>query len=1001
MESTQPRFSTNSLIRAALWGLTYWFLLAYLHPELLLSDSIVTGGDTAGHYYTAAYLRDYLLPRMKIMGWQPGHYAGFPLFQFYFPLPFLCMAGLSLLTPLTVAFKIVSVAGILSLPLGAYSLLRNLGCKDPAPDLGAVFSLAFLFMEANSAWGGNIPSNLAGEFTYGLGLTLALVYLGRLFRDADSGRNEISNALLLAAVGLCHGYPLLFCVIGASFFLTTPRNWFFRLFYILKVNILAFCFMGFWIVPLILFGPYTTAYNFVWIIKDWQEALPRILWPFAAPGLIGAFCSIVRPGEEETARRSAFFVLFLVFVAGIFYFAANKLGVVDIRFLPFGQLLLVLLGAAVAGLLLAGWRSRHVAALALALLTVAWTAHHESYIENWVIWNYSGYEGKSLWPAYRDLNGELKGDFAAPRVVYEHSAETRGVGTLRAFELLPMFAGRATLEGLYLQASLNGPFVFYIQSEVSQTISAPFSRYNYSRFDLEKALRHLELFNVGNYITVGEEARTAAVNTPGYELVRDFPPFALFRLPGNSGRYVVQPEFKPVLAVGRNPRTDAFTWFRWSDVQVPVVWADRASGAEAGQFAAVIEAADSGDLLKYPPRQPLSPTPGLRETIGNEEIIIEGAEPGRPLWIKVSYHPNWKVEGAERVWRASPAFMMVFPEQSRVRLYFGRTWPDYLGYVLTGLAVFYTGLLLLRRKVFAETGGRFRLEVLLEPAVRRIRPHGEAILAVIVLGVCAALAFVILAIHDQDPTVLYNKARKAYDRGDYETARRDFEEALRAFPLSPIVDHTLHHLALTWFRQDRYDEARSVWARFSSEYPESRLLPEALYHMGLCDLKLGRDESAKEYWRDLRSRFPKTNWAVEAGRRLAELGELPPVDYYGHAMSLFDNGRYEEARKYFLMAGDEAATLDEAQRAAYFAAVSLFKAGLWAESRRGVQDMLELDPTGGYNAEGHYHLGLIALYLNEEDEAVKQFRLVIDRYPHTRWRGEAEKQIAGLPGGRP
>ncbi|MEE9437293.1 MAG: 6-pyruvoyl-tetrahydropterin synthase-related protein, partial [Candidatus Adiutricales bacterium] len=154
----------NHLAQAGLFLLVYFFLFSFLKPGLIFSDTLTTGGDTASHYFSAVYLKDHILPQGRIMGWQPGNYAGFPLFQFYFPMPFFIMVLLSLVIPLTVSFKIVSLAGVFSLPLAVYYLLRKTGFKKPAPELGMVFILSFLFMESNAMWGGNITSTLAGEF---------------------------------------------------------------------------------------------------------------------------------------------------------------------------------------------------------------------------------------------------------------------------------------------------------------------------------------------------------------------------------------------------------------------------------------------------------------------------------------------------------------------------------------------------------------------------------------------------------------------------------------------------------------------------------------------------------------------------------------------------------------------------------------------------------------------------------------------------------------------
>jgi hypothetical protein len=90
-------------------------------------------------------------------------------------------------------------------------------------------------------------------------------------------------------------------------------------------------------------------------------------------------------------------------------------------------------------------------------------------------------ESKPLWNSYLLVNDYLSGDENSPRVVYEHNDLTAGTGSVKAFELLPYYSGRSTLEGLYMQSGLNSPFIYYIQSELTQNPSTPFPLYYYSR----------------------------------------------------------------------------------------------------------------------------------------------------------------------------------------------------------------------------------------------------------------------------------------------------------------------------------------------------------------------------------------------------------------------------------------------------------------------------------------------------------------------------------------
>ncbi|HVN66902.1 MAG TPA: 6-pyruvoyl-tetrahydropterin synthase-related protein, partial [Candidatus Sulfotelmatobacter sp.] len=181
----------------AIFLLIYLFLFSFFDPRLLLSLTTTAGGDTGSHYYTAVYLKNVLLPSGKIMGWLMGNYAGFPLFYHYFPLPFIIMALLGFVIPLQIAFKLVSVLGIFLLPLCVYLAFRLLEYEFPVPIGGAVLTLPFLFMEANSMWGANIPSTLAGEISYGLGISLCFLFFGSLYAGLREKKYILGNAGLL------------------------------------------------------------------------------------------------------------------------------------------------------------------------------------------------------------------------------------------------------------------------------------------------------------------------------------------------------------------------------------------------------------------------------------------------------------------------------------------------------------------------------------------------------------------------------------------------------------------------------------------------------------------------------------------------------------------------------------------------------------------------------------------------------------------------------------
>ena len=856
-----------------------WLLLLhYFPPELLLSPTVTTGGDTGSHYYTADFLAKHLLPKGSVVGWVPGNLGGYPLFQFYFPLPFVLMALVSYLgVPLTIAFKLVSVSGPFLLPLCVYLGLRLAGRPFPAPALGASCVLPFLFNETQSMWGGNIPSLLAGEMGYSLGLALLVAYLGAMHGDMDRQKHLLRNALLLTVVGFSHGCTLLFGVLAGLAWLFSPRLAR-RGVYIFKVYALSFCLMGFWIVPLVLFSQYNTIHNMVWIIDKWQAVVPPILMPFMALCLLHLGWGLWSRWRGRPGRLGAASLLLGWLCLGlVLYLLAFHLNVIDIRFFPFAWLAICVWAAVALGDWSRALAARAAAPVLLLLLCVLWVDGFVSFIPQWIRWNYQGFEMAPGWPDFKRLNDYLAGGPGDPRVLHEHADIHQRLGTTRAFENLPLFSGRSTMEGLYIQSSVCSPFVFYIQSETTQTPTTPLPDYNYSRFDLAQALPRLALFNVSQYVAVAEPTIKAADALAGLERQAQIGPYVVYRVKDNPGRYVTPLRHKPVLVLGRRWKENAFQWFRRGDFAVPLVFKSREEAGDRQRFAAVLH-----DDFHPLPRVALPAPEPVSEKVGFDRIEIETKGRG-PLLIKMSYHPNWRVEGAERVYLASPAFMIVYPKADRVLLYFGLTWPNYLGQALTAFGLV---ALLLSLPGLAGLAGARGARGWVNGLFEAVAAWLERLLArpldwlgrrALASGLAAvALTGLLLGLYVMqggkvDSAIAYNLAKEPYEAKDYAKAEAMFRQALERWPSSPVVDQTINHWALTFYLRKLYPQAMEAYQYLMDNYPESVLVPEALYHIGHCHREQGQLDEARRYYQMVIDRFPTTGWAGHAKARLEDM----------------------------------------------------------------------------------------------------------------------------------
>ncbi len=685
-------------------ALIYALLLWEFPPSLLFLPTITAGGDTLSHYAAGTYLRDHLLPHGRLVGWMPGNFAGFPLLLFYFPLTFLVIAALSFVTPFQVAFKLVTVSGTFGLPLAALVALRWIGSPFPTPALGALFTLCFLFIESNTMWGGNVPSTLAGEFAYSFSLAILVLFLGALYRGITTRRQAWTCGVLFALVGSSQGYTMVMALGLAAFFLVFNRDRLATFQYLVRVYSIGGLLLGFWLLPLVIYLPYTSGWPISWQFASVLEPLPIILWPVLGVAVATAGYAMRRThgaGVDREWARQVHYLSFPIALGVLLYSVAARLHLVDIRFLSMAQFFTTLVAAVGMGRV---WRvlPRRLELLALfvlTVLTIRFVVGQQTYSRAWIAANYRGMERAPLWAQYRVLNAVIRGGPQDPRVMYEHSTKHEGAGTIRAFEALPLFSGRSTLEGVYHQSSLSAPFIFYLQSELSMTPSCPFPQYRCSPFTPDRAIPHLVLFNVKEFIAISGEVKTALADQPAFRQKLVIEPYAFYDVLPGDGHYVTPLHFQPAVARDADWKRLAYAWFQRPDwLEVPLILLSGRQRAPAG-------ALPFHGLEDAPEKIPLTGECHVAETIQEQEIRFETDCPGRPHVIKVSFHPKWRVEGADTIYLASPAFMLVYPTRQHVRLVFGNRWPDYVGWAATACGILWLiseGLAFRLRKRYSQ-----------------------------------------------------------------------------------------------------------------------------------------------------------------------------------------------------------------------------------------------------------------------------------------------------------
>ncbi|MBU1226253.1 MAG: hypothetical protein KJ698_03435 [Actinobacteria bacterium] len=647
-------------------------ILGWMRVDLALQANTPTGGDMGAHVLIPAYLRDNLLSHGRLIGWSNDWYAGFPMLYFYFPLPAITIVFLDVILPYGVAFKLVTIAGLASMPFSSYYFARSMGLARPVALVGGLSGAMFIFMESFTIFGGNTLSTLAGEYSFSWSFSLSLLYLGVVIRNTREGRGfTVGAGALLALTALSHlittmvvvvaSLPLLFRRKGPG---AVIGSWG-----------LGFALAAFWALPVLVrtLGGYTT--DMRWhAVSGIENVFPRELWPMVLLAAVGLMWAVARK-----ATVGPLVMLMVVPVAGYYvieFIDFRKL--YNARLLPYWYFSVYLLAGIFIGMAVTALVRRvsarpgsvwAAAAIAGVLVVVGGVAGVQK-APGWARWNFTGYEGKDGWTEYQNLMEELD-RLPDGRVMWEANRDLNRYGTPMALMLTGYWTeGHPSMEGLLFESSITTPFHFLNASEVSQAPSNPIPGLDYRRMDFARAEKHLMLYDVAYYVSFTDEATQAATGY-GLEVLAETDPFTIYALP--DAPLVEVARYLPAVWDGEGSFNEAaLGWYddvdgldRWLAEDGPAVW-PRVSTLDSSTRAPLRATGEVTDIV-----------------LEDHRISFTTTAVGVPHLIKVSDFPNWQATGAEGPWRAAPSLMLVIPTEEQVVVDFRNTWVETDGMVIT------------------------------------------------------------------------------------------------------------------------------------------------------------------------------------------------------------------------------------------------------------------------------------------------------------------------------
>jgi len=664
------RFLAILLIFACLYG----FLLKNIPWNLVFSSTTISGGDTGSHNYVVWYSHE-IFPKLK--WWSPDWYAGFPFLYFYPPLLYYLNDILSFIIPLNIAFKIITLLGTLLLPLAVYLCLYFLDLQFPIPSLGAVLSLGYLFLEKFSIYGGNIPSTLAGEFSYSFGFALFFIFIGLFFRDLKRKKFSFKTIILLALMVLVHPFSVIVAsLVGGLVFLwsllkkeTKQIFWF-----LITIFGLAFCLTAFWSLPFIALTGYTSKMSWTKVI-NLAEIFPQSLIYFEILAGLALLYALIKKDKRVLP------LVIVILAASIPFLFLNHSSVWNTRFLPF----ILMTSLMIAAYGLGSWlkdlgallvrrkqnqelKQSFITSFLLILFSlyflIIYLPSTITYIPFWMKWNYEGFEKKASWSELEQLFVYLK-TLPQGRIMWEYRGEYDKFGTPRVLENLPIWTNHPTFEGLLIESSLSGYFHFINQAETTQTPTAAIAGMQYPSFNFKNGVKHLQLFGAQYFLAFTPEIKQLA----NQDLIKlkDINEFSVYQVP-KSELVSLAPKIE-LIPKNKHWLDESINWYKAMDFAKFLVFYQNKKEFEEINLSLKEKFSVQGPII-------------IKE-IKKDSLIFETENLYQPHLIKISYFPGWQVKGAKGPYLISPSFMMVIPTQKEVTLKFGYNSWDKLGIVIS------------------------------------------------------------------------------------------------------------------------------------------------------------------------------------------------------------------------------------------------------------------------------------------------------------------------------
>ena len=117
----------------------------------------------------------------------------------------------------------------------------------------------------------------------------------------------------------------------------------------------------------------------------------------------------------------------------------------------------------------------------------------------------------------------------------------------------------------------------------------------------------------------------------------------------------------------------------------------------------------------------------------------------------------------------------------------------------------------------------------------------------------------------------FDRASQAFQKGQFDTARREYQSFLTKYPKSPLADGALYSIGECYFSEKRYQDAVEFYQQVVERYPKGSKVPQALLKQGTAFQQMGDATAARILYERLVEKYPDTPQAQAAQKKLKQL----------------------------------------------------------------------------------------------------------------------------------